>query len=84
MTRIYKRPLPPTIRGLSGTTAAGGFIVVINADLEQAEQAQAIRHELEHIKQGDHMKAGQVDRLEMQAHRRTAAAPIQRQEVIAW
>ncbi len=64
---IRKLDLPTGVNGITVLDENGDYNVYLNAQLSYDAQADAFRHEVEHIKQGHFYKAEDIRKLEDQA-----------------
>lgn len=52
--RVYMVKLPPTVRGAVRLDQEGFASIYINDDLSPTEKQKVFRHEIRHIRRGDH------------------------------
>lgn len=71
--RIYYEPLPQTIHGVCAKESDNQYIIIINADMSDEQQAESLQHEILHIKRKDFDRTDiTVEQIEINAHREIA------------
>lgn len=68
--RVFYRSLPESVHGVSEKESDNEYIIIINSDLPDSVQAEALEHEMLHIQRRDfdnpHVN---VDQIEKDVHR---------------
>ena len=67
--RVYYKPLPAAAHGCCAKESDSEYIILINSDLSPEDQAEALEHELIHIRRDDfNMTDLSVDQTELSTH----------------
>jgi hypothetical protein len=64
MVDVIYRDIPTSIRGLTRENPDGSFTIILNARMNRETQVAAYKHELEHIRRGDHDCEDSADLIE--------------------
>ena len=62
--RVYMIKLPPTVRGAVRLDQDGFASIYINDDLSPREKQKVFRHEMRHIRRGDHFSPAPIREVE--------------------